>query len=344
MDATATVSHLHCGVDVDAFVTAHSAEWRRLEQLASRRRLTGAEADEIIVLYRRVATHLALIQSRTGDPALSGRLSRLLARARGAAVGGARTSGWSALGRGVRVDFPVAVYLAWRWWGSVMAASVGIAGAMMLYLRANPDRLQRVLSSAQIRELVDHDFAHYYSDHPARSFALQVWTNNALVSALALFLGVTVVGTVYALAQNVVNLGLVGGAMLGAGKAGLFFGLILPHGLLELTAVFIAGGVGLRTGWAWIDPGPLPRGQALAQAGRTTAVVALGLVGVLAVSGVIEAFVTPSPLPTWARIGVGVLAEAAFLTYVVVLGRRGAATGATGDLSRAEAGDLLPVA
>ena len=65
--------------------------------------------------------------------------------------------------------------------------------------------------------------------------------------------------------------------------------------------------------------------------------VALGLVGVLLVSGVIEAFVTPSGLPTWARIGIGALAELAFLTYVVVLGRRGVRAGATGDLRRRRA-------
>ena len=49
-----------------------------------------------------------------------------------------------------------------------------------------------------------------------------------------MILGVTIVGTTLSvLFQNVVNLGLVGGAMLGAGKAGLFWGLILPHGLLS---------------------------------------------------------------------------------------------------------------
>jgi hypothetical protein len=45
--------------------------------------------------------------------------------------------------------------------------------------------------------------------------------------------------------------------------------------------------------------------------------MALGLAGVLLVSGVIEAFVTPSGLPTWARIGIGVLAELAFVAYVL---------------------------
>jgi hypothetical protein len=69
----------------------------------------------------------------------------------------------------------------------------------------------------------------------------------------------------------------------------------------------------------------------------------MGLVGVLAVSGFIEGFVTPSGLPTVVRIGIGVLAEGAFLTYVFVLGGRAARAGYTGDVLATEAGDLAPV-
>jgi hypothetical protein len=63
---------------------------------------------------------------------------------------------------------------------------------------------------------------------------------------------------------------------------------------------------------------------------------------VLLVSGVIEAFVTPSPLPTWARILVGAVAEAALLSYVLILGRRAERAGASPDM--AEVPDFAPVA
>ena len=330
-------------MDIDAFITARAPEWARLEALCRRRRPSADEADELVLLYRRVATHLALVQSRTPDPALAARLSGLLARARAAAVGRSRSSGWAALGRGVTVTFPAALYRTWRWWVGMGAANIAIAAAMMLWLREHPERLNRLLSSDAVRQLVDRDFRDYYSEHPARAFAAHVWTNNALVSAVALFLGVTLVGTLYTMWQNTLNLGVVGGAMLGAGKAHVFFGLILPHGMLELTAVFIAGGVGLRTGWAWVAPGPLPRSRALAEAGRLAGVVALGLAGVLLVSGVIEAFVTPSGLPTAARIAIGTAAELAFLSYVFVLGRRAARAGEP-DLPAEARADELPVA
>jgi hypothetical protein len=84
--------------------------------------------------------------------------------------------------------------------------------------------------------------------------------------------------------------------------------------------------------------------DALAQEGRAAVGVAIGLAGVLLASGVIEGFVTPSGLPTWARIGIGVLAEVAFLAYVWTYGRRAAVAGETGDVAETERGDALPVA
>ncbi len=116
--------------------------------------------------------------------------------------------------------------------------------------------------------------------------------------------------------------------------------MLIPHGLLELTAVFLAGAVGMRLGWSVIAPGDRPRGQVLAEQGRAVVSVAVGLVVVLLVSGAIEAFVTPSPLPTFVRIGIGVLAEAGFLAYVVHFGRRAVRAGDTGDI--ADAPDVVP--
>ena len=106
---------------------------------------------------------------------------------------------------------------------------------------------------------------------------------------------------IYVLLQNVLNVALVGSIMIRHDRGGLFFGLIIPHGLLELTAVFVAAGVGLRLFWAWVAPGDRTRSQSLAAEGRTAGGVVMGLAVVLLVSGIIEAFVTPSPLPTWAR-------------------------------------------
>ena len=330
-------------MDIDAFVAAHAGEWQRLEHLVCQRRLSGAEVDELVTLYQRAATHLSVVRTRSPDPVLVGRLSTLAARGRRAAAGGSAPA-WREVGRFFTVGFPVAVYRSWRWWCGVGTAFSIVSFGLMFHVARNPVVQSRLGTSVDVQQLVEHDFASYYSEHPARSFAAQVWTNNALVAAGALVLGATLLGTVYLLLLNAANTGIVGGLMIGTGHAGEFFGLICPHGVLELTAVFVAAGAGLRLGWTLVDPGPLPRGQALARAGRVTVNVAMGLVLVLAVSGVIEAFVTPSPLPTWARVGIGLVAEAVFLGYVYWFGRRAVRAGQTGDLDLGQRGDVAPVA
>jgi len=329
-------------VDIDAFVARHAGEWRRLEELVARRRLSGAEADELVGLYQRTATHLSVLRTRSPDPALVGRLSTLVARARSAVAGGPAPA-WAEVGRFFRVTFPVAVYRAWPWWCGVAATFSAVAFGLIGYVATHPAVQARIATPAEIKQLVDNDFAHYYSENPAQSFAFQVWTNNALVAAGTLVLGITVLGAAYVLLLNAVNVGVDGGLMVGTGHAGQFFGLISPHGVLELTAVFVAAGSGLRLGWAWIDPGPLPRARALAEQSRAAITVALGLVVVLAVSGAIEAFVTPSPLPTWARVGIGLVAETVFLTYVLRYGRAAARAGETGDLPVGLRDDVAPV-
>ncbi|MEO7745279.1 MAG: stage II sporulation protein M [Actinomycetota bacterium] len=330
-------------MDLDAYVTVHRDEWARLEALSRRRRLTGEEADELIALYQRVATQLSVVRSAAPDPALVARLSTLVARGRAAATG-SHDPAWRDVARFFVQTFPAALYRTRRWWGIAALASVAVGVGVGWWVASDPQAQAAVASPAQVKALVQNDFASYYSEFAAGSFAAKVWTNNAWVAALCIAAGVLGLPVVYVVLNNAVNVGLVGGLMAANGRLDLFFGLILPHGMLELTAVFVAAGTGLRLFWAWVDPGPRTRAQALGAEGRAAASVVLGLVVVLAVSGVIEAFVTPSPLPTWARIGVGGLAEALFLTYVFTLGRRAARAGLIGDLDADLVGDALPVA
>lgn len=330
-------------VDLDAFVTVHAAEWARLEALLRRRRLSGPEADELVALYQRTATHLSVVRSSAPDPALVGRLSSLVARAR-SAVTGAHEPAWRDVARFFVVAFPAAVYRSrWLSIGSAVAfcAVAVLTGA---WIGGSAEVQAAVASPAEIRQLVENDVEGYYSEFAATSFAAQVFTNNAWVAAQMVAFGVTGVFVPYALLQNALNVGLIGGLMVAYDRGALFFGLILPHGLLELTAVFVAAGAGLRVFWAWVDPGPRPRSQALAEEGRAMVSVALGLVVVLAVSGVIEAFVTPSGLPTAARIAIGVLALGLFLAYAGVLGKRAVQAGETGDVRAEHAGDVRPIA
>lgn len=330
-------------MDLDAFVAVHAAEWDRLDRLSIRRRLSGAEVDELVTLYQRAATHLSVVRSSFPDSALAGRLSATVANARGTVSGGHEPF-WRELARLVTVSFPAAVYRAGRWASGAALASAVLAVAAGFWVARDPQAQAAVGTDQEIRQLANVKFEGYYSEYAATSFAARVWTNNAWVAALCFILGITGIAVVIVLAENALNVGVIGGLMAAHGKLGLFFSLILPHGMLELTAVFVAASAGLRLFWAWIDPGPLPRGQALAREGRSMVTIAMGLVAVLFVSGLIEAFVTPSSLPAWARIGLGVLVWSAFLGYVVLLGRRAVRGGESGDLETGLAGDVAPVA
>jgi uncharacterized membrane protein SpoIIM required for sporulation len=140
------------------------------------------------------------------------------------------------------------------------------------------------------------------------------------------------------------NIGVSAGVLFHLGRGDVFFAYILPHGMLELTAIFVGAAAGLRIFWAWIAPGGRTRAQALAEDGRALFTVAIGLVFVLLVSGVIEGFVTPQPWPWPLKFGIGALALAAFVFYIVFVGGRAHRAGHTGDLEAFDAGATRLVA
>ncbi|MGW1673196.1 stage II sporulation protein M [Streptomyces sp. NPDC002324] len=334
-------------MDLDVFVSAHRAEWDRLDALLRRqRRLDGAEVDELVTLYQRTATHLSLIQSSAPDPQLTGRLSQLVARARSAVTGNRRAS-WGDVTRFLTHGFPAAVYRSRHWWVPTALLSTLVAVLLGWWIGTHPEVQASIAAPDALREMTrpGGQYETYYSSHPAASFAAQVWTNNAQAAAMCLVLGIFLgLPVLWILLLNMLNLGVGIGLMTSAGRLDVFLGLILPHGLLELTAVFVAAGTGLRLGWTVIDPGPRTRRVALAEEGRAALGMAIGLALVLFVSGAIEGFVTPSGLPTWARITIGVLAELAFLAYVYVLGGRAVRAGGTGDVEEHERSAAVPTA
>ena len=331
-------------MDIDAYTIAHQAEWDQLATLVRRRRrLSGAEADELVALYQRASTHLSQLRASAGaDPVRVARLATLVARAR-SAVTGTHVPSWRIVARFAARDFPAAVYRARWWWMGAAVGSIVVAVATGWWIARSPGVQAALLPPAETKALVQQQFKGYYTANPAASFAAQVWTNNVWVAAQALIYGILLgIPTMLVLLENAINVGVDGGYLFAHGKGTLFFSLILPHGMLELAAVFLAAAAGLRLGWTVIDPGNRRRGQALGQEGRAMVTIALGLIVVLGVSGLIEAFVTPSSLPTWARITIGAVAVTAFLGYALGLGRRAVMAGVTGDIE--EAPDAVPVA
>ncbi|RAN76557.1 hypothetical protein B5P43_23035 [Bacillus sp. SRB_336] len=328
---------------MDAFTAVHRPQWERLNSLARKRRLTGAEADELLELYQSTSAQLSLIRSVAAESPLSASLSAILANAR-TRFTGARSNVFVDVARFFAISLPAAFYRL-RWLTVIVGAVFTVIGALFAaWAAGSPAVLAALGSDARLQQLVNHDFVNYYSDNPAASFAGSVWTNNAWIAAQCVALGITGVFVPYSLFMNAQNVGITAGVMFAYGRGDTFFSYILPHGLMELTCVFIASAAGLRIFWAWVSPGPRSRLDSLALEGRSLVTAAVGLVFVLFISGLVEAYVTPSPLPIWAKLTIGALVLAAYWTYALVPGRRAWLAGERGDLSADDAGAAAPFA
>ncbi|NQX27016.1 stage II sporulation protein M [Microbacteriaceae bacterium VKM Ac-2854] len=324
-------------MDIDAFSAAHAAQWQRLAELARKRTLTGAESDELVERYQSASADLSAITSTAGSTAVGAKLAVDLSRAR-LRLTGTSDEALSGVARFAFIALPAAFYRI-RWLALAVAmATILISALYAAWILNDPRVLAQMGDDAQLQQFVGQDFVNYYSENPAASFTGQVWTNNAWIAAQCIAFGIVGVYVPYIIAGNAQNLGTSAALMFHYGEGDTFFQYILPHGLLELTAVFFAAAAGLRIFWAWIAPGARTRGQALAEDARSMFTVAVGLAVVLFVSGIIEGFVTPSSLPVAVKIGIGVLALGAFLAYVIVLGGRARRAGETGDLGRFDAG------
>jgi len=319
-------------VDRDTFVARNGRDWNRLEELSRKGRLSADETDELVRLYLRASSHLATAGRRYRDVNLLLYLNGVVARAN-SVVYGTRVRSSRRIMHAVTHTFPAAVWHARRAI-LVSTAVFMVAFALAAVWIATTPAAADVAIPPHLRDAyLEQDFANYYSSQPAAQFAALVFTNNARIGILAFGAGMLFgVPTLLVLAYNGLNVGVAAGIFHAAGRAPLFWGLILPHGLLELTAIFVAGGSGLRLGWTLISPGDRTRSQALTDEGRRAVVIVLGLILVFLLAGLIEAFVTPSGLPTWARVGTGVLVEVAFVAYIVGYGRSAAARGYTGAL------------
>lgn len=328
---------------MDAFSSVHQRDWDRLDQLVKQRRLTGEESDELLVLYQRVSTHLSMMRSIAPESQLSAALSLRLSRAR-TRFTGARSNFLEDLAGFFVFSLPAAFYRI-RWITIVVGlVFVAVAYGFGYWTANTPGVLSAMGTDAQLKQYVEDDFVAYYSENPAASFAGAVWTNNAWIALQCVAFGITGFWVPFVLYQNAQGVGMAGGMMAAHDKLDVFFIYILPHGFMELTAIFIAAAAGIRIFWTWVAPGARTRMAALAQEGRSLMTVALGLVFVLFISGLVEGFVTPSPLPPWLRLGLGLGVLACYWAYTLILGRRAFATGYRGDLSVRDTGETLATA
>jgi uncharacterized membrane protein SpoIIM required for sporulation len=328
-------------MDLDRYLAIHRPGWERLEQLSKgghrrARRLTGPEIAELVRLYQETSTALSYVRTYYRDPSLVAYLTRVVSRA-GSVIYGTRPRSWRVVADFFVVSFPAAVYRARRfvWISAVFTFLPAIL--VGIWLAHSPTAANALMPPALREAYLNHDFQSYYQANKASQFASTVYTNNVGVAILAFAGGIFfAVPTVAVLIENGANLGFAAGVFTHFHEAPKFWGLVTPHGLVELSSVVIAGGAGLQVGWSLISPGDRRRSTAIAEEGRRAIAMTLGLVFSLAIAGTIEGFVTGQPWPTWLRVGIGVIAETLFVTYLIVLGRPANARGFTGALGETD--------
>jgi len=324
-------------MDLDAYSAANAAEWDRLAQLAERRSLDGAAADQLIEHYQAGSSHLSTIRTTVGESPQSDGLSLAVWRARqrftGTAVNPLRQ---------LTVLFvhqlPAALYRI-RWITlAVTVATVLIALVFAVWYSSDPRLLATLGPRHVLERYAEQDFVSYYSQSSEGGFAGQVWTNNAWIAAQCIMFGITGLWVPWVVFSNAAGLGQTAAIMNEFGRLDHFFLYIAPHGQLELYSIFLAAGAGLLIFWSWIAPGARTRRQALAEDGRAFFTIVVGVALTLLISGLIEGFITRQDWPWVVKIGIGTVALAVVLVYQWVVGGRAFRAGQTGDLGEFDAG------
>ncbi len=296
---------------LDRFTADRRPSWDELDTLLlearGRPHRIGAEKMRRLgSLYRGAAADLALARRRFPGESTVAALEDLVGRAHGVVYGTAvrRESALHFLTRGywrrVRerpgllavaatlLFLPMIVAGLWAW------DDPGAAGALL------PSQSEAV---GQPRtEGTDLGL----SGSERAQFAASISTNNIQVTFGAVAGGIAFgLLTAGILLFNGVLIGVVAGVGIAAGNGSALVELILPHGVLELSCIVVAGAAGLRMGWALVDPGRRPRGQALATEGRAAIELVLGTALWLVVAGLTEGLLTPLGIGPWWAVGVG---------------------------------------
>jgi uncharacterized membrane protein SpoIIM required for sporulation len=146
-----------------------------------------------------------------------------------------------------------------------------------------------------------------------------IMTNNIRVAVFAFAGGVTFgILTIYLLVTNGILLGALAALFWHYGKSYHFWAYIVPHGIIELTAIFIAGGSGLLMGYKLLVPGQYSRGFQLKNQAKRSVQLLLGTVPLFVIAGVIEGFITPSAISLEAKYIVAFLTVIGLILYVII--------------------------
>jgi uncharacterized membrane protein SpoIIM required for sporulation len=312
------------------FVAARRARWDRLEALVDRaagrgvRALAPSEIDELALTYRAATTDLAIARTRGEDPAIQQHLNRLTARAHAVVYVATARTGWSLILRFVTRDFPREVRRSWAPIGFCALLTIVSAAVAYVSVSTDPQNVHALLPGMQLqpvdRALHDSNFGFDRAFSPA--MASLIITNNIQVAALAFAGGMTAgLLTGWVILNNGLMVGSLAALYVKAGFGADFWATIAPHGVIELSAIQIAGGAGLVLAGGYLRPGRARRRDALLVAGRRAGTLVIGVALLLCVAGTIEGFISPQRLSIPVRDAIGGFTAVALLAYLLGAGR-----------------------
>jgi uncharacterized membrane protein SpoIIM required for sporulation len=301
---------------MSSFVGRYKNDWQELESLLkqarkSLRKLSPEQRQRLDVLYRRTTVHLARASTLTNDRQLIGYLNGLTAGAHSLIYLPPRRSVLDGAARFVYDGFARVVARNWRQHATslvitLFGAAIGYWAAMSDPLTAHalwpagdprqpgstPDQLLAVLRSNR-----DQGSGTKFL------FASFLFQHNLKVALLSMATGVlAAVPTVFLLTFNGMLLGVFVAIHARAGITHEMWAWILPHGITEIGAIVLCGGVGMMLGRAIVRPGRYSRKQALLHAGREAALVAAGAALMLVAAAIIESYVRQSHWSTATRL------------------------------------------
>jgi uncharacterized membrane protein SpoIIM required for sporulation len=296
--------------------------WARIDELITRsgrngiRNLSHSELQELALLYRQTASDLATIREDASSRDLAHYLNQLLGRAHNLIYMG-RKSRPSGIIRFYRETFPQVFHetLPYTLTAGAIFWALAAVGAVMAIV--NPS-FQRYLLGNEMMETIAKKQMWTHSLVTVKPLASSaIMTNNISVSLTTFALGITAgLGTVWMLALNGLLFGVVSAACWEAGMSQQLFSFVAPHGVVELPAIFIAGGAGLLLAKGFLFPGLLPRRASLVLEGGRAVRLALGIIPMLILAGTVEGFVSPSDIPVALKYTVAAVMFCLLLLYV----------------------------
>jgi len=295
--------------------------------------LQHGELQELGLLYRQTASDLAIVREDNTSNQLSAYLNSLLGRAHNLIYMGHRPK-INELRKFYTETYPQVFRETFP--QTMLAFGIFLVTALAAFALTmhDPSFAHRMLG-AQMMDTIEKREMWTHSIVTVKPLAASaIMTNNLSVSFTTFALGITAgIGTAWMMVVNGLLLGVIGAATWHAGMAEQLWSFVAPHGVLELPAIFIAGGAGFEIARGMLFPGLLPRRESLALAGGRAARLVLGTIPMLIVAGTIEGFLSPSDIAVPLKFLFAAVMFAALVAYLNLKPRDSSLARAGNELS-----------